>query len=80
MVQLREKQATTREIVELALRLKAKLHPLGIPLIINDRLDIALASHADGLHIGQNDMPYELARHLLVRTKSLDCRSKIWNR
>jgi thiamine-phosphate pyrophosphorylase len=69
MVQLREKQATTREIVELALRLKAKLHPLGIPLIINDRLDIALASHADGLHIGQNDMPYELARHLLGKDK-----------
>ncbi|MGV8137665.1 MAG: thiamine phosphate synthase [Mangrovibacterium sp.] len=69
MVQLREKQATTREIVELALRLRAKLHPLGIPLIINDRLDIALASHADGLHIGQNDMPYELARHLLGKDK-----------
>ncbi len=69
MVQLREKQATTREIVELALRLRTKLHPLGIPLIINDRLDIALASHADGLHIGQNDMPYELARHLLGKDK-----------
>jgi len=69
MVQLREKQATTREFIELAIHLREKLHLLGIPLIINDRLDIALASGADGLHIGQNDMPYELARRLLGKEK-----------
>jgi thiamine-phosphate pyrophosphorylase len=69
MVQLREKQSNTREFAEMAFRLKEKLHLLGIPLIINDRLDIALAADADGLHIGQNDMPYPVARRLLGRGK-----------
>jgi len=69
MVQLREKQSNTREFAELAIRLKQQLQPIGIPLIINDRLDIALAANADGLHIGQNDMPYPVARHLLGRDK-----------
>lgn len=65
MVQLREKDCSTREFVELAIHLKQKLQTLNVPLIINDRLDIALAANADGLHIGQNDMPYSIARRLL---------------
>lgn len=65
IVQLREKDASTGEFVELASRLKAILKPYGIPLIINDRVDVALAVDADGLHIGQSDMPYEIARKLL---------------
>lgn len=65
MVQLREKDCSTREFIELAIHLKQKLQSLNVPLIINDRLDIALAANADGLHIGQNDMPYEIARRLL---------------
>ncbi len=65
LVQLREKTCSTREFTELAIRIKKKLQPLGIPLIINDRLDVALAANADGLHIGQNDMPYPIARRLL---------------
>lgn len=65
MVQLREKQASTREFVEKGIRLKALLEPLGIPLIINDRLDVALACDADGVHIGQSDMPYSVARRML---------------
>lgn len=65
IVQLREKEAPTGEFVALAKRLKAVLAPLGIPLIINDRVDVALASDADGVHIGQSDMPYEDARRLL---------------
>lgn len=64
-VQLREKTADTRTFLNKAIRLKGLLSPLGIPLIINDRLDIALASGADGVHIGQSDMPYEKARQLL---------------
>ena len=59
MVQLREKDAPTGEFVALAKRLKAVLAPLGIPLIINDRVDVALAADADGVHIGQSDIPYE---------------------
>lgn len=65
IVQLREKEAPTGEFVALAKRLKAVLAPLGIPLIINDRVDVALAADADGVHIGQSDMPYEDARRLL---------------
>lgn len=65
MVQLREKDAATGEFIELADRLMKILTPLGIPLIINDRVDVALAVDADGVHIGQSDMPYETARRLL---------------
>lgn len=65
MVQLREKDCSTREFIELAICLKQKLQPQNIPLIINDRLDVALASDANGLHIGQCDMPYSIARRLL---------------
>lgn len=65
MVQLREKHATTREFLELARRLKTLLDPMDVPLLINDRLDIALAVDAAGLHVGQNDMPSAEARRLL---------------
>jgi thiamine-phosphate pyrophosphorylase len=65
MVQLREKDATTRAFVEQARALKAALAPLGVPLAINDRLDVALAVDADGLHVGQDDMPVEAARRLM---------------
>ena len=69
MVQLREKDCSTSEFITLARELKTALQPLGIPLIINDRVDVALAVDADGLHIGQSDMPYETARALLGKGK-----------
>lgn len=65
IVQLREKDASTGEFVELAMRLKEILKPYNIPLIINDRVDVALAVDADGVHIGQSDMAYRDARRLL---------------
>jgi len=65
MVQLREKDATTRAFVDEARALKAALAPFGVPLAINDRLDVALAVDADGLHVGQDDMPVEAARRLM---------------
>lgn len=65
MVQLREKKCSTREFIEKAGSLKKMLALYNIPLIINDRLDVALAVGADGLHIGQNDIPYKTARRLL---------------
>jgi thiamine-phosphate pyrophosphorylase len=65
MVQLREKTAPTRAFLEEARALKALLAPLGVPLIINDRADIALAVGADGMHVGQTDMPLAVARELL---------------
>ena len=64
-VQLREKDLSTRLFIEQALRIKNFLTPLGVPLIINDRLDVALAVGAEGIHVGQDDMPYEIARKLL---------------
>ncbi|NDV77519.1 thiamine phosphate synthase [Dysgonomonas sp. 511] len=69
MVQLREKDASTLEFYNLAMQLKACLQPYNVPLIINDRLDIALACDAEGLHIGQSDMPYDVARRLLGKDK-----------
>lgn len=65
LVQLREKHASTREMVELARALLAVLTPLGVPLLINDRLDVALAVGAAGAHLGQSDMPLAEARALL---------------
>ena len=65
MVQLREKNTDTGKFVSLARRLMQVLKPLNIPLIINDRVDVALAVDADGVHIGQSDMAYEDVRRLL---------------
>jgi thiamine-phosphate pyrophosphorylase len=64
-VQLREKECSTREFVALARGLKKLLAPRGVPLLINDRVDVALAAEADGVHIGQSDMAYRDARALL---------------
>ncbi len=65
MVQLREKTAPTRVFLDEARALKALLSPLQIPLIINDRADIALAVGAEGVHVGQKDMPVTQLRALL---------------
>ncbi|GAB3505674.1 thiamine phosphate synthase [Spirosoma knui] len=64
-VQLREKAMTTRSFVELGTTLKTITQRYGARLIINDRVDVALAVDADGVHIGQDDMPYPLVRSLL---------------
>lgn len=64
-VQLREKKCGTREFVELARSLKALLAPHGVPLIVNDRVDVALAAGADGVHVGQSDMDCRDVRRLL---------------
>jgi thiamine-phosphate pyrophosphorylase len=65
IVQLREKKCSTREYVELAITLKSLLADSGVPLIINDRIDVVMASGADGVHVGQSDMPYPVARKIL---------------
>ena len=65
VVQLREKDISTREFVELGKILLKILKPQNIPLIINDRLDVTLAIGADGLHIGQSDLHYHDARKIL---------------
>jgi thiamine-phosphate pyrophosphorylase len=64
-VQLREKDVSTEFFVEEASRIKALIAPYGVPLIINDRIDVALAVAAEGIHVGQEDMPYGIARRLM---------------
>ncbi|MBM9546543.1 thiamine phosphate synthase [Leptospira sp. 201903074] len=66
-VQLREKETDSRQFLELAKHLKEILSPFQIPLLINDRLDICLAAGADGVHLGQSDLPWMDARRILGR-------------
>ena len=65
LVQLRDKHSETRTMVEGARAIKQVLAPLAVPLVINDRLDVAMAAGADGVHLGQDDMAVEDARRLL---------------
>jgi thiamine-phosphate pyrophosphorylase len=67
-VQLREKTCDTREFIEEALAVKEFLRSRGVPLIINDRVDVALAVGADGVHLGQKDMPLVAARAIVTNT------------
>lgn len=71
MVQLREKSLSSREFYETALQVKQVTDKYQLPLIINDRLDIALAVDADGLHVGQQDLPAAVTRQLLGSHKLL---------
>lgn len=63
-VQLREKECSSREFLELSLRVKGLTSRYGVPLIINDRVDIALAAGADGVHVGQDDLPCRTVRQI----------------
>jgi len=69
VVQLREKTASSHAFFQTAVRVREVTARLGVPLIINDRADIALSVDADGLHIGQNDLPYEAARRIVGHDK-----------
>ncbi len=77
-VQLREKDLSTRAFVEEATAVKKRLLPFHVPLIINDRIDVALASGADGVHIGQEDMPYEMARKLMGQKAIIGLSVETW--
>jgi thiamine-phosphate pyrophosphorylase len=65
LVQLRHKEAPARDLIETGRALKALLAPRGIPLIVNDRADVAQAIGADGVHVGQGDQPPAIVRSLL---------------
>ena len=71
IVQLREKTASTKEFYDLALRVKEITSRYGVPLLINDRIDIALAVDSEGVHIGQDDMPADIAREIIGEDKIL---------
>ena len=71
VVQIREKTADTLDFYKLALKVKDITTKYNVPLIINDRVDIALAIDADGVHIGQSDMPCDVTRGLIGEDKIL---------
>lgn len=64
-IQLRQKTGTTREMIEVAREMKRVCTAAGVTFIVNDRLDVAIAGGADGVHLGQDDFPIQLARTLL---------------
>ncbi len=65
VIQLREKEASTLRMVEVGRHLRELTREAGVALVVNDRVDVALAVDADGLHVGQDDMPAGLARRLV---------------
>jgi thiamine-phosphate pyrophosphorylase len=67
LIQLRDKRSETRAMVDTARAIKQALKSFNVPLVINDRIDVALAAGADGVHVGQNDMAVEDTRKLLGR-------------
>ena len=71
VVQIREKTAETLDFYNLALKVKEITTKYGVPLIINDRVDVALAIDADGVHVGQSDMPCDVTRKLIGEEKIL---------
>lgn len=76
LVQLREKIADSRQFLETALRVREVTDRYGIPLIINDRIDIALACNAAGVHLGQQDIPCKIAREILGPDKLIGVTAK----
>ena len=71
IVQLREKTASTKDFYQLALKVKEITSKYDVPLLINDRIDIALAVDSEGVHIGQDDMPARIARKIIGDDKIL---------
>jgi thiamine-phosphate pyrophosphorylase len=65
LVQLRNKRSETRALIEEARAIKQALAPFAVPFVVNDRVDVAMAAGADGVHLGQDDMAVEDARRLL---------------
>ncbi len=64
-IQFRQKNGSTKELIEIATQMKRVCAEKGATFIVNDRIDVAIASEADGVHLGQNDFPIPLARKLL---------------
>jgi thiamine-phosphate pyrophosphorylase len=64
-IQYRQKSGSTREMIRIAAQMKQVCSDQGVPLIVNDRVDVAIAAGADGVHLGQDDFPIPLAREFL---------------
>ncbi|MEE0059343.1 MAG: thiamine phosphate synthase [Acutalibacteraceae bacterium] len=76
ILQLREKEKTTREYIQLAKKVHNITKKYNVPLIIDDRVDVALAIDAEGVHVGQSDMPVNLARKLMGENKIVGATTK----
>ena len=76
LLQIREKDKTTREYLHLAQKVHALAQRYGVPLIIDDRLDVAMAINAEGVHLGQSDMPIHMARSLFGGDKIIGATAK----
>ena len=76
LLQLREKEKTTREYIELAEKVHEITKKYNVPLIIDDRVDVALAVEAEGVHVGQSDMPVSVARKLMGDSRIVGATAK----
>lgn len=76
LLQLREKDKTTREYLDLARKVHKLTRQYHVPLIIDDRLDIAMAMDAEGVHLGQSDMPIDIARNIFGKDKIIGATAK----
>jgi len=76
LMQLREKEKTTREYISLAQKVHSITKKYNVPLIIDDRIDVALATDAEGVHVGQSDMPVFMARKLMGEKKIVGATAK----
>lgn len=76
LVQLREKERTTREYLELAKAVHELTLKYNVPLIIDDRLDIAMAADTEGVHLGQSDLPIGIARKIFGPDKIIGATAK----
>lgn len=76
LLQIREKNRTTREYMSLAEKVHALALPYGVPLLIDDRLDVAMAIDAEGVHLGQSDLPIAIARRILGPDKIVGATAK----
>lgn len=76
ILQLREKDKTTREYLSLAEKVHELTKKYGVPMIVDDRIDVALAADAEGVHLGQSDMPINIARRILGEGKIIGATAK----
>ncbi|MBR2503126.1 MAG: thiamine phosphate synthase [Oscillospiraceae bacterium] len=76
LLQLREKNKNTREYISLAEKVHILTQKYNVPLIIDDRIDVAIAINAEGVHLGQSDMPVDTARRILGNDKIIGATAK----
>lgn len=76
LIQLREKEKSTKEYIDLAAKVHAIAREYRVPLIIDDRVDVALAVDAEGVHVGTSDMPVDMARKLMGDNKIVGATAK----